>query len=324
MRINRLLLLVFAGLVFPAPLRAQQPQVRGLIEQAESQLGAGVLDSARTLLQEWRRSNPNAARSNQEQQARYHLLSARLLTNADSAEDQYLTVAVNFPTSKSAPEALLRLAQARHARGDSQQAATYLQRLLADYPAADQRPMAAVWLARVQPRSAEMCSMLRGVQPGTNPETIETLKNEITRVCNSPPPKIAVEKPVETPKPVVVKADTTRVSTPAPTSKPTTAPSPTPPPATAPAPAPASVGRVAIQVGAFRELTGARGVMIELQRAGFSDVRLVRVPGNNLIRVRIGRFENRAAASATLARLAANDISAVLVTDADTETRVAQ
>ena len=321
MRINGLILLFCVGCVFPGSLKAQQAPVRGLIEQAESQLGAGVLDSARTLLQEWRRANPNAARTNQEQQARYHLLSARMLTNADSAEDQYLTVAVNFPTSRSAPEALLRLAQARQARGDSQQAATYLQRLLADYPAADQRPMAAVWLARVQPRSAEMCSMLRGVPPGSNPETIENLKNEITRVCNNPPPKVVLaEKPAEKPTPAPTKTDTARTLAPAPTPVPVTKPAPDP--ASGPAPAPG--GRVAIQVGAFRELTGARGVMIELQRAGFTDIRLVRVPGNNLIRVRIGRFENRAAASATLARLAANDISAVLVTDADTETRVTQ
>lgn len=312
MRIDRALFSLML-LMLPGILSAQQTPPRGLLEQAESRLGAGVFPEARDLLAQWRRENPNAARTNQEQQARFHLLSARLITNADSAEDQYLTVALNYPTTLSAPEALLRLAQARHARGDSQQATTYLERLLADYPESDQRAMAAVWLARIQPRSAEMCTTLRGVQPGTNPEVIENLRNEIKRVCDSAPARVAVSEPpkVETPKVETPKVDTAR-HTPAPVKEP------------APARASPQTGRVAIQAGAFRELTRARAVLNQLERAGFSDVRLVRVPGNNLIRVRIGRFENRAAAAPTLARLAERDISAVLVTDADTETRVQQ
>ena len=311
MRIDRALFSLML-VMLPGILSAQQTPPRGLLEQAESRLGAGVFPEARDLLAQWRRENPNAARTNQEQQARFHLLSARLITNADSAEDQYLTVAVNYPTTRSAPEALLRLAQARHARGDSQQATTYLERLLADYPESDQRAMAAVWLARIQPRSAEMCTTLRGVQPGTNPEVIENLRNEIKRVCDNAPARVAVSEP---PKAETPKVDTAR-RTPAPVTTPVKEP-------TAVRTAP-QTGRVAIQAGAFRELTRARAVLNQLERAGFSDVRLVRVPGNNLIRVRIGRFENRAAAAPTLARLAERDISAVLVTDADTETRVQQ
>jgi cell division protein FtsN len=79
---------------------------------------------------------------------------------------------------------------------------------------------------------------------------------------------------------------------------------------------------VAIQIGAYRELSGARAAQTELERAGFSDIRLVRVPGNTLIRVRIGKYSNRAAASAMLARLGAAKISAVLVNDANSETVV--
>jgi hypothetical protein len=50
----------------------------------------------------------------------------------------------------------------------------------------------------------------------------------------------------------------------------------------------------------------------------------VRVPGNQLIRVRIGKFADRPAAAAVLAALARADISAVLVSDAHTETSVKQ
>lgn len=79
-------------------------------------------------------------------------------------------------------------------------------------------------------------------------------------------------------------------------------------------------GRAAIQVAAFRERSGARSVARQLEKAGFQDVRLVTVPDNTLIRVRIGRFDNSAAAAATVAKLKAGGFSAVVVFDAERET----
>ena len=96
----------------------------------------------------------------------------------------------------------------------------------------------------------------------------------------------------------------------------------TPAPAAATPTATASaepVARLAVQIGAFRDVNGARRVQEQLQRAGFADARLVRVPGNELVRVRVGKFANRSAAASVLARLAAGDFSAVLVTDATEE-----
>src|SRR5690606_16914309 len=57
----------------------------------------------------------------------------------------------------------------------------------------------------------------------------------------------------------------------------------------------AAKANLAIQIGAFRDINGARAMKQQLERAGFSDVRLVRVPGNTLIRVRIGNYQNRTA-----------------------------
>lgn len=363
MRISHALITVMAMVLLPPDVRAQDTRQRTLLDDAETLIGAGELSEARVTLERWRRQNPNAPRIDQEQQARYHLLSARLTTDADSAEEAYLTVAVEYASTRYAPHALLRLAQARHARGDSPRAINYLQRLLNDYPSTDQRAWATIWLARVQPagagNTALLCAALRGVNPGTNPEVIEHLKNETTRACGAPAvvakapaPQPSRPQPRPTPKPDTaarkqdvrvatsdtatrkqdvraVKADTTRKPSPTtPTDttarRPITpAPTTTPPPITAPTPtntpAPVNAGRVSIQVGAFREYTGADEVRTQLLRRGFADVRLVRVPGNNLIRVRVGRFINRAAAESTLARLAAADISAVLVTDADVE-----
>jgi cell division septation protein DedD len=237
------------------------------------------------------------------------LLTGRVTTNGDSAEYQYLTVAVDYPTARVAPEALLRLAQARRARGDAQQAISYLERLMSDYPGSEHRAMGAVWLARAKygnAQNASLCEMLRSVDAGGSPETIEHLKNEQSRVCAGVP---AVAKP----KPAASSA------------KPP-APKPAAPVVSAPQTAglpPTSAGaRMAIQIGAFREFAGARSVQRQLERAGFNDVRLVRVPGNQLIRVRVGKFENRAAASELLARLSRANFSAVLVTDANNETPV--
>lgn len=315
-------LLTCALLSVPASAVAQRPP----LDQADRAIANGTFAEARSILQSWRRENP---RPEQEQQARYHLLSARMIMDADSAEDAYLTVAVNFPTTGAAPEALLRLAQARYARTDSTQALEYLNRLLADYPETDHRPMAAVWLARVQPNArgsnSSVCRTLREVKAGTNPETITLLRAEQLRVCGS---ATATASPLVTATRRAAEAADTPTSTPTPEPRTTTPPARTParaPAAATPSPTATTstaTSKVAIQVGAFREVGGAREVKARVERAGFTDVRLVRVPGNTLIRVRVGRYANRAAAAAALARLASADISAVLVTDADAETAV--
>lgn len=284
-------------LSLPTIAAAQQ---RPLLDQADGAISNGTFNDARALLETWRRRNP---RPDQEDQARYQILSARVTLDADSAEDAYLSVAVNYPTTRLAPEALLRLAQARHARADTAQATSYLERLLADYPNAEQRPMAGVWLARLnkKPRNnASLCQTLRGIAPGTNPETLDLFKAEVQRACGS---SVGVT-PTRTPVPRAIRTDTASVTAPA------------------PAPTTRTTGKIAIQVGAFRESSGAREVKIQLERAGISNVRLVRVPGNQLIRVRVGRYASRAEAAPMLARLASADISAVLVTDAESETVV--
>ncbi|HET9439070.1 MAG TPA: SPOR domain-containing protein [Longimicrobiales bacterium] len=331
MRREGLVWLLAVALMLPATAWAQ----RGFLEQAEEKIASSAFGDARLLLQRWQRENPNAARVDQEQQARYHALRARIITNADSAEDNYLTVALNYPTSKVAPEALLRLAQARALRQDTAQAIAYLERLLADYPNSEYRPLAAVWLARTKSPTggnAEICELMRGMKPSTNPETITHVKAEQTRIC-AKTPVVAGKQPAKTTTSVKPPAPTKTAAVKSPAPK-DTAREPDPrasaaaarrdsarvvpkAPTTTDGP---SAGRiVAIQLGAFRELSGARSMRLQLERAGFDDVRLVRVPGNTLIRVRIGKYANRSAAAAMLARLAEKNFSAVLVTDAANE-----
>ncbi len=299
-------------LAVPSTLSAQ----RGVLDQAETRIANADLPGARALLERWRAEHPAAE---PEDIARYHMLSARLTSDADAAEDQYLMIAVTYPTARVAPEALLRLAQARYARGDSAQALQYLERLIADYPNSDHRTLGAAWLVRARGRSAnkaELCATVRGVEAGTNPETVQYFRTEVTRYCgtSAPAPRATAQQPR------AIRDTTARLQPPRDTTA--AVPSPTRPPRAAPATPATPAGRLTIQAGAFRELSGAQSVKRQLERAGFTDVRLVRVPGNQLIRVRIGKFADRAAASGVLARLARADISAVLVSDAHTETPV--
>lgn len=243
-------------LLVSAPAYAQT----GLLDQAEANIAVGATADARALLQKWQREGSNGARNNQEEQARFHALLARTFMHADNAQDHYLTVALNYPTAKPAPEALLRLAQADAMRGDTARALGYLERLLANYPNSEQLPLARQWQTRLRPAAlaAKTSSANNTVAPN------DAAKSSVTN------------------------------------------------------------GSFAIQVGAFREIAGARTMKQQLERAGLDDVRLVRVPDNTLIRVRVGNYANRAAANTTLSRLQAKKFTGVVVNDADKESPVKQ
>lgn len=83
--------------------------------------------------------------------------------------------------------------------------------------------------------------------------------------------------------------------------------------------APAGALRFAIQVAAFRDKNGARSVAQNLKKAGFEQVRLVTVPGNELVRVRVGRFASETAASDVLKRLQAAGYKPVVASDLQRE-----
>lgn len=83
--------------------------------------------------------------------------------------------------------------------------------------------------------------------------------------------------------------------------------------------APAGALRFAIQVAAFRDRNGARSVAQNLKQAGYEQVRLVTVPGNELVRVRVGRFASETAASDVLKRLQAAGYKPVVAADVQRE-----
>lgn len=82
-----------------------------------------------------------------------------------------------------------------------------------------------------------------------------------------------------------------------------------------------SHGAISVQVGAFRNLAGARSLASDLRASGYQP-RLVRVPGNNLIRVRLGRFSEREEASGLQRRLAEAGLESTIVSDARSEEEI--
>jgi len=73
----------------------------------------------------------------------------------------------------------------------------------------------------------------------------------------------------------------------------------------------------------FRSLERARSLADQLREAGFLP-RLVRTPGNDLARVRIGRFISREGAEAQARGLEGLGFEVTLVTDAGSEERVGE
>lgn len=80
-------------------------------------------------------------------------------------------------------------------------------------------------------------------------------------------------------------------------------------------------GPLSVQVGAFRNLEGARSLSERIRDAGYSP-RLVRIPGTDLFRVRVGRFEERERAESLKRELETAGFEATIVTDAQSEQRV--
>jgi cell division septation protein DedD len=266
------------------------------LDQVETFLKAGQLEQARAELKRWKDQDVTPAHS-KEAQLRATYLNARLATSASEAYDGYLEVALSGALSSPyAAESHLRIGQMSLSDGDAKSAVDYLQRLIDNYPRSEHTPMGRVFLARAQLKTgnarAACATVTDALQASVaDSMTVQLLRHERTAACNR------------------IAADTTV------TSKPV-APAPvTATPARLAAQPPKS-GAFALQVGAFREKSGAQSVLRQLQKGGFENTRLVTVPDNTLIRVRVGKFASSADAAATAAKLRAAGFSAVIVSDA--------
>ncbi len=77
-------------------------------------------------------------------------------------------------------------------------------------------------------------------------------------------------------------------------------------------------GSISLQLGAFRNLDGARSLVADLATAGY-EARLARVPGSDLIRVRVGFFRTREEARDLRQELQGRGWDSTVVTNAHEE-----
>ena len=179
-----MLFLLGAAALPATSARAQSPE----LARIDSLLDRSRFTEARTALQQW--SLRSAGSQGPDDVACGLMLQARLAPRADSALQLYLELALGHPSSRLAPEALLRLGQGQAALGRHQLAASYLERALRDYPGYAGRHLAAAWLARAQRaagQSAAACATSTSAlaRAGTDSAARRLLETE-QRNCTLP------------------------------------------------------------------------------------------------------------------------------------------
>lgn len=219
---------------------------------------------------------------------------AALATSALDAERDYRRVAVEYPLSPRVPAALTRLAQLEMARGDRALARRHLERLLGEYPPADQRANAWYWLGRIAFESGETprgCAALDSARASAPPGNVE-LANQIAgerRRCVSLPAGRGVAY----------------------TNAPADAPASASIPASSVTKTPIHPKQVyTVQVGAYPTRAAANKVRAALAGKGYP-ARVV--PRGKLFGVRVGRYATHADAERTAARLKATKYAPMVV-----------
>lgn len=294
-------------LAVPAAAHAQVPT----LGRVDSLVTAGEYESARSTLERWWSARDQFDVPGSDM-ARALMLRGRLAPDPKTAEPDYLAVVLGYPASSYAPQALLRLGQGLLTTGDAARAAAYLQRLVADHPGRPERLEGLLWLSRASTaarRPAAACSAARaGLEDARDPDLTAMLRAEVEVSCTT-----------------AAGAATDVAGAPAPGVATPPATGPVTPPRTEPASgAPnrevpvSATGDWAVQTGAFRQRTGADALMERLRSAGFSS-RLVLVPRNDLLRVRVGRFASRDEAARVADRLRRQGFEALPVRDAAQE-----
>jgi hypothetical protein len=141
-----LLGLVVLLAVCVARVAAQEPPT---LDRVEELARLGRTEEARVLIGEWWRAvGPKASRRDTQ---RGLWLRGQLTSDAGQAALDFNRLVIEYPGGPWSDMALLRLAQASYAAGDSAAAAAQVARLLQEYPASPVRSEAEAWLATAGP-----------------------------------------------------------------------------------------------------------------------------------------------------------------------------
>jgi len=288
-----------AALPLAGPLAAQDnPALREAVRLA----GEGRTEDARRLVDaELGRVQPGEPAYVEALFAR-----ARVATLGDSAERDLRRIAIEYPTSAWADDALLLLAQLALAAGNPASAFALAERLRSDYPDSDLRPRAAFWAGRASfevgdPRTA--CALLdtartEGAADIEFVNQVGFYRGRCGAVASTPNPPGQPPAAAAPPVPPAASPDseTARPAGPA-------ADSSRPPAQQAPA-AVARTAGFAVQVAAVRTDTEERRVLQLLHRGGVEGRAVPGADGYRRIRVEGYATEREAqAAVSSLRRL---------------------
>jgi cell division septation protein DedD len=268
MRARRALFALVLALA-PAPTLAQSTD----LDRVEELTRLGRAEEARTILAAWW-DGPRADAPARDLQ-RGLWLRGRLTVDPAQAELDFQRIVVLYPSGSYAPQALFRLAQAAHARGDADAAGNHVAALVRDHPTAPSRNQAEAWL----------------------------------RAAGPAPPRVEARTPAGAP-PAAAPSTTAPATAPATTTAGTITPAPA---AAPPAPA-AAVLDWYVQFGAFSDEDRAFDLQRELVAAGLA-ARLVRVQGSGFLHVRLGRFGAREDANRQLEDVTRRGFTAAIVRD---------
>ena len=207
---------------------------------------------------------------------------ARLTAVGDSAERDLRRIAIEYPTSRWAPEALLQLAQLAIAAGNPVSAFALAERLRSDYPDSDLRPQAAFWAGRAafdlgEARAA--CDLLDSArtESATDIEFMNRVAFYRSRCGVVPAASGAGPGAPATPQPTPAENRVGAQQASAPT------------------------GRFAVQVAAVRTDREEQGVLRALRGAGFEG-RVV-AGDDGFRRIRVGDYATEAEALSAARRL---------------------
>lgn len=211
-------------------------------------------------------------------------------SDAGAAERDYLRMSVEYPFSPRAEDAIFRVAQFRHARGDRLGARSQFERLARDFPMGTQTARASYWAGRLALEDGDLaagCTSLFTASERAARDDVE-LRNQIDYLrnrCMQP----AAPLPATTDS--AVRADSV---------------------AKAVRDSIAALPSVeySVQVAAFTRKRDADVLVTRLKARGFQ-VRLVGVRAP--YRVRVGRYPSREEAVAAQARMKASRVSGMVV-----------
>jgi hypothetical protein len=119
------------------------------LDRVEELSRVGRIEEARSVLDAWWAGARTEAPARELQRGLW--LRGRLTVDPAQAELDYQRLIVLYPSGPYAPQALLRLAQAAHARGEADVASSHVASLVRDYPTSPSRTQAEAWMASAGP-----------------------------------------------------------------------------------------------------------------------------------------------------------------------------